>query len=463
MATMQAPSLRVASRSQTYVVAAFVALAMLLGGGGSPNPSAEVALQLAAAIAVAAYWWFGREQDKAPLPLAVIGVSALVLAVPIAQLIPLPPQIWHDLPGRSREIAALALVDAQDSWMPLSIAPHKTLASLLAMIPPLALAWMVATRTTRERGAILGSVALMALAGAILGTLQMAGPGDGFKLYADAHPGWLTGFHANRNAAADILLIGAVAAAGCYAISADRARWDHRITLGSTVLVLGAALLFTGSRAGIALVPIAAFGMLVMFAGSMAEHRFGPWALAIAAISALVILTAGLALFDSRLAYVATRFGMTDDFRLELWQDSFAALSASWPWGTGMGTFVEAFLPYERLDVVDLTMPNRAHNEYLEFAIEAGIPGLLVLVAIAGILVHLAIRAWHSQPQLRAAPIFGLTSFILIALHALVDYPLRNMAEACLAGVALGMLVRPRDDNASGAPGSGIKSLEDNK
>lgn len=461
MAKMQAPSLRVAGRSQTYVVAAFVALAMLLGGGGSPNPGTEMILQLATVLAMGAYWWTGRDRRTPAPQLEVIGITVLILTVPIAQLIPLPPSVWHDLPDRSREIATLSLIGAQGEWMPLSIVPSKTLSSLLAMIPPLALAWMVAQRTTSERGIILGVIALMALASAILGALQMAGPGDGFKLYPDAHLGWLSGFHANRNAAADVLLIGAVAAAGCYAINADRARWDHRIALASILVVVVGALLFTGSRAGIALVPIAAFGALAIFAGSMAENRFGPWALAIAAISALVLIAAGLAFFDTRLAYVATRFGMTDDFRLELWQDSFAALSASWPWGTGMGTFADAFLPYERLNVVDVTMPNRAHNEYLEFAMEAGLPGLLVLAGITAVLVRLALRAWRFERHARAAAIFGLTSFILIALHALVDYPLRNMAEACLAGVALGMLAQPRSRRLDQAADGDGRILEE--
>ena len=59
--------------------------------------------------------------------------------------------IGPDLATNMRDIAALALVEAQDSWRPLSIAPNKTLASLLAMIPPLVLAWMVAQRSASER------------------------------------------------------------------------------------------------------------------------------------------------------------------------------------------------------------------------------------------------------------------------------------------------------------------------
>ena len=152
MANMQAPSLRVASQRQTIVVALLVALAMLLGGGGSPNPSTELILQLAAIGAVSAYWWLGRGQQYPGGAGEIIAIALGIFAIPIAQLIPLPPSIWHELPDRSREVAALSLIGAQQEWMPLSIAPARTLASLVAIVPALFLAWMVAQCGTRARG-----------------------------------------------------------------------------------------------------------------------------------------------------------------------------------------------------------------------------------------------------------------------------------------------------------------------
>ena len=46
------------------------------------------------------------------------------------------PALWHALPGRANEIAALNLVGESGRWMPWSVSPPRTWASLFALIPP---------------------------------------------------------------------------------------------------------------------------------------------------------------------------------------------------------------------------------------------------------------------------------------------------------------------------------------
>ena len=430
-----------AGKFRTTLICALVALAISLGGGGSPNPFAELLLQILTAAILATVLWLDRSRIGIRAPLSLWKCCGLIFMLPLLQLIPLPPSVWHALPGREIEHAALALVGAQQQWMPLSIAPNRTLASLLAMLPPLVLALLVAGEGSRARGLVLGTIAAMALVSAILGAAQISGPGDALRFYPDAHPGWLTGFHANRNGAADLLLIGSIALAACFSGQARNLHTAATVALLASLSLLGVALLFTGSRAGIALAPLAGLAILAMvFRLNFGNARQWIWLLAM--MIGLAFVFASLAIFDQRLAFVASRFGMIDEVRLSLWDDSFAAVSASWPWGTGIGTFRQAFLPYESLDAVDATMPNRAHSDWLEFAMETGLLGYLILVAAAIPALRLA-RVSVADPSSRANAIFGLTTFNLIGLHALIDYPLRNMAVACLAGVALGMLVRP--------------------
>ena len=432
---------------RSALICLFVVLAIGLGGGGSPHPLAELLLQMSAATILAALAWSAG--DARALPSRTIwAICAIVLAIPVLQLVPLPPVWWQALPGREGQRAALDLVGLAESWRPLSIAPHKTLASLLAMVVPLALALLVAGENTAGRRRILATVALMALASAVLGTLQVAGPGDAFRLYDGSHTGWLTGFHANRNAAADLLLIGAVAAAARFAMRERQDGVTSAIGLTAALGVLLVALLLTGSRAGIMLVSVAAAGIAIPVTARQTSRR-NRWSAGFALVAALVIVLSAFAIFDQRLGYAAARFGMFDDTRIALWQDGARALAAGWPWGTGMGTFVDAFLPHEQLMHVDASMPNRAHSEWLEFAIEAGMPGYTVL-ATAIVLGAALARRSLGDPASRPAAIFALTSFILVALHALIDYPLRNMAGASLVAIALGMLARPQEPDTDG-------------
>ncbi len=163
----------------------------------------------------------------------------------------------------------------------------------------------------------------------------------------------------------------------------------------------------------------------------------------LAAAGALAALVAGAAVMfsgNSRLDSVLARFDASRDSRVDLWQDTLTAIGQYWPWGSGVGTFTRTFLPVERVETLDDLFPNRAHNDYLEFLLEAGALAPLILLAGLGCLAWLARRAWNAHRADRPAVLFALGTFMVIGLHSFVDYPLRNMAIASLAGVAAGLL-----------------------
>jgi hypothetical protein len=125
--------------------------------------------------------------------------------------------VWQALPGREIERAALDLIGASASWRPLSLSPSRTLASLLSLGPPLALMIMAGGLPFEVRKLLLAGIAGMTVISAVLGAAQLAAGGAAFRLYEHTHSGWLTGFQANRNAQADVLLIGMVALAAALA------------------------------------------------------------------------------------------------------------------------------------------------------------------------------------------------------------------------------------------------------
>ena len=136
------------------------------------------------------------------------------------------------------------------------------------------------------------------------------------------------------------------------------------------------------------------------------------------------------------------RFTDLQSTRGAIWTDTIFAIRQYWPVGFGMGGFEPAMLPAERLEVLIAAVPNRAHNEFLEIGLEAGALGYAMLAATVIACLTLARRAWRAAPAMRRQVIFGLGVLIILALHSIVDYPLRSMALACLAGVAAGMLVK---------------------
>ncbi|MDR7102065.1 O-antigen ligase family protein [Croceicoccus sp. BE223] len=432
------------SRAALICIVLLVAT-IVLGGGGTVNPGTEIALELVAVVCVLA--WLVTVRGRTA-PASVWILVGLVFIVPVLQLVPLPPFLWQALPGREMTRAALDLVGLADSWRPVSLVPAATLSSLLALGPPLALLWMVSQLDLRERQAVLLAIAVTVFAGGLLGAAQVVG-GRGFYLYDYSHFEWLTGFQANRNAEADVLVIGLLAFTAAQA-ARGQARAVRAAIAAVGVGFLALATVLTGSRTGIAI--LAVMLLPVVFA-HLRLLRVGNRRIAATFAAGILTLPAAvwLALRVPSLTRAVERFDGQRDFRLELWTDGWSAALAYWPIGGGVGGFVQLFLPFERLEVLDETSPNRAHNDYLEWLIEAGLPGIAVLLAVAIVVAVMILQAWK---RYRAAGgkdrevsaltlLFSCGTLTTIAAHSILDYPLRSMAIAGLLAVAAGLLTRP--------------------
>ena len=425
------------------LVSAFVVVALVLGGGGTPSAISEILVQLAFAVAVILWiWWADESAEVRRIPRMLLALAGIVIVLPVLQLIPLPPSLWQALPGRDLMVDALAQVDEAESWRTLSVAPFATLAALLAMIPAVGTMSAVSTLDRKDQRFLIAAIAALALAGAALGVVQMASGPGAFRLYEISHDYWLTAFYANRNAAVDFLLIGMMALTVWVASVARRRPLvpsDTGIFLILQAFLLLAVVL-TGSRAGIALLPLVLLSQFAILRVAGVARKLSN---SIAVVGGLVALVAASALAfagNARIGAVLARFDASGDARFDLWQDTLTAIENFWPVGSGLGSFSRAFLPSERFAVIDETFPNRAHNDYLEFLLEAGLAGAASLFAAVVLLTMLARKAWQRSPDRRPTTVFALGILMVIGLHSLVDYPLRTMALACLAGVAAGLL-----------------------
>jgi O-antigen ligase len=431
--------------------AAFVAAAMILGGGGSPNPATEILLQLLWAVVAIAWLWLpgSARLSGERVPWAI---AALALLVPCLQLVPLPPALWHAVPGQEDRVAALALVGGADRWQPLTLSPSRTLAGLLALLPPVWLFLLTAGLDLRGRDWLLRTIVAVGLAAVLLGTLQVSLGAGAPRIYPASNT-TLTGFQANKNAAADVFLIALVAAGLALATALRPAHRDGSplrpggaraawLGFGGIALALLTATALTQSRAGILLAPVALAGAWVILSPALGLAGGRRW-LPVAGVAAALLAGFAAVRFNAALGASFARFAAEDDFRRELWRDAWFALDRNWPFGLGLGGAANALIAAERLEVVDPSVPNRVHNDYLEFMLEGGMPALAIVAAIAVLLVWAARRRWRESPKARGHTVCGLTVLAIVALHSLVDYPLRSMALACLTGVGAGLLFAP--------------------
>jgi len=101
--------------------------------------------------------------------------------------------------------------------------------------------------------------------------------------------------------------------------------------------------------------------------------------------------------------------------------------------GSGGGTFYSNY-PQFRGDDVGGTYLLYAHNDYLQVAVETGIPGLLLCAALVLLSLREALRAIFKRhrPLLRGLGFGSLMGISAILLHSTVDFNLQIPANALL-------------------------------
>ena len=438
------------AEQSSILPALFLILALALGGGGSPSPLPEMFLEGLAAL-FALVWFVGAlgAPHWRRVPRSAWLIAAIVAGLPLLQLIPLPPFVWQALPGRAIEFDALSLIDEQSSWRTWALAPARTLGSLLSLGPPLLLLVMTSALNDNGRLALIRSIALMAIVTLVLGALQHAAGDDSpLNFYGDSRA-VLSGFQANNNSTADLLLVALMTGPVLVRGLAERRQIPNRpaivITIAGIFMALCAfAVVLTSSRMGIALLPIPLLASLWVLRPWLRITRHALLATLFAVVVAVPFCVV-LAQANPILAATIARFEFTHEFRPQLWRDGLFVAQKYFPFGVGMGDFVPALIADERLEVVRQALPNRAHNELIELTTEAGFFGLAALAAVCFVLVCEVRRTLRGATVISSDLVcFASTALGIFALHSMVDYPFRSLSLASLGAVCAGLLLAAR-------------------
>ena len=120
-------------------IAPLYLFACILLGGSAQGMFSNLALQLAG-IAILGWAAVSRMPVKdSPSARRIEWIAALAVLLVLLQLIPLPPALWSHLPGREFVAQGFALIGQPLPWLPLSLSPADTIATAMALLPPLAM------------------------------------------------------------------------------------------------------------------------------------------------------------------------------------------------------------------------------------------------------------------------------------------------------------------------------------
>lgn len=365
--------------------------------------------------------------------------SVLVFSVAV-QLIPLPADwvtaLQPHLLGEVRAFGGL------DEWVSLSSDALQTVLFLLYTIIGVALyvSFRLEGRSiiVHALKCLLG-VALFSLA---LGAVQVSTGGRTFDFWNSPHAVYGPGIFANRNHQA--LFLGMTIAAIWW--MAGQAAILHRMLAIALTLVLLIGVILTGSRAGMVLTLLLTIGGIWMF-DEKSRSGSRRWKAGWIAVASAVLAT--LAFVNLRVGQSLSRFNaVEDDLRWTFWRGTWNAAQAFFPGGSGYGTFVDAYALYETIDDLSPTYANRAHNEYLEYLVEGGLPFLIASTGALALLLLRTYRLFCRRDRSSSTPLQSLGALwtAAVLLHSLVDYPART--PAILTLFALGLALFFTDDGA---------------
>ena len=381
----------------------------------------------------------------------ILLMFAMIVCWFVVQASPWTPESWH-------HPAWAATATALDTPIggAVSIDPAMTLTALMRLLSYGGVFWLALQfgRNEAYAGKILWAIVITGFLYSVYGMIIEFGNFNTVLWYERwAYNDSLTSTFINRNSFATYAGLSLLAAMGLTfnefrrdaaggLMTLSGFRWIlEQITgrLGVLLLMtstIGSALLLTGSRGGMAAFTL---GLFVLSAGFILSPGSRPTVgIIITALCALFV--AGVMALSGEL--VLARFASaTNDAvgRTVFYRAVFDAILAD-PWiGAGYGTFEVSFPMVRDATITTPLLLDKAHNSYLEFAYEAGVPAFALMMGLLGGLVALCVHGIWKRREHRLYPCIGTAAAALVASHALIDFSIQIPAVAVLFAALLGV------------------------
>lgn len=419
--------------SSWLLASAISTLVLALTFGGGDQTAGDPAIQLSALVTLGLSWHRLRSVFLTPMARAGIALAFAAVALPLAQLLPLPTVIAVALPGRHAISSELFGVGAGIASH-LSLSPALTERSLWGLMPGLALFFSGLGLPPAGRQRLLATVVIFALVSVVLGLAQLAGgPASSLRFYRPTHAGDAVGFFANRNHFASLLYVALVLTAGLLAVYWRRGGGSRQYAaLGAAAVVFClTGLALARSRMGLALGMLALLGAAGILVSATSYGRaVRRWVVLTGLIGILAVVQIGLYGILSRL-----ETDPLQDARWEFFASTHRLAAHYAPIGSGFGTFSHAYQSSTPPAQQQSFYVNHAHNDYLEVAVEGGWPAIGWAIALVVWWLWCTWAAWRQPVNGHTLARAASLALLLLMLHAVIDYALRTSAMLAVAGL----------------------------
>ena len=399
-------------------------------------------------------------QGEVRLPVPIWPVLfALFVAL---QLIPLPTWLVGAIsPARLADTKIAGLEPASPGWMTLSIYPHDTLRTLMRFLAYLA-GFLVAAKVfdyRKEKSTLLRVLILLGCFEAGYGIVQYTTGWQKIFTYVKKYDlDEATGTYINRNHYAGLLelVLPLVLASVFYSFqvwsgrrhplehsrraSSERSPAAYQAIFYLFLLVLiVVGVMFSRSRMGIL---VTVFSLVFLAVLAQLRLRRKIWMLGVFFFLVLVLgygLWIGLNPVLARFESVRDPNYLQMEGRAAIWKDTLQLIRDFPLTGTGLGTFGVAYRKYQKT-LVQSTV-DHTHNDFLEFASDTGLVGVLLLFLPIFYLLGKMVGAFLGDSRgYRRAVILGcIGSTVGLLLHSITDFNLQIPANALIFSTILGI------------------------
>jgi O-antigen ligase len=431
----------------------YLLLCLIFGGASAAGGWSNLALQLIGLGLI--FWAVAARPSTPPSTAARDGMAILVLVLFLfaVQLVPLPPALWTHLPGRAPVVEGFRLLNRPLPWLPLSLEPYRTLSAGFWLIPAAA-TYLAMVRLGAFRAAWLAwAVAAVTLVSVTLGALQIVGGEESqWYFYRITNHGAMVGFFANANHLATLLVSTIPFLAAIY-LAARGGHGSVQKSSALLVILIGTLLVvFVGigvntSLAGIGLsVPVLGATLLMFYARKRPPPVWAPVLIGLLLVASVATVMSSP--FENNLT---TARADDEDSRRLTYARTLDAATDYFPFGSGIGTFQQVYRQHEDPAKTDNTYMNHAHSDYVELALETGLPGYVVLALFLLWWARRAIAVWRPEDPDVYARAASIASAAILA-HSLVDYPLRTAAIGAVFAMCCGLMSHARSHRRRGGP-----------
>lgn len=448
-------------RALRYGIIALLFLAPLLFGTVEPW---SLALMETTCISLFAVWIVGAIRKgegrlsyvKPPLLLPI----GIIFALSVMQVLPLPPSLLKLISPQTYKVYLdSAIYQDNPGWRTISLYPHATILEIVRLFAYLCI-YILTFQVLHDRESVGRMVMVVLVIGvfiALTGIFQIVSWNRKVLWLREFRSGFPFGAYFNRNHFAGLMemAIPVSIGMGIYLLPSVRKGQGLRsLTSGfftgmhankmiltmTGVIVMTTALFLSLSRGGIVALSLSMLFFGIALSLKQPTRNKG-WI--IVSIFIIIIFSVGWFGWEP----IIDKFGamknrdVSTGYRINVWRDTVGIVKDFPLFGTGLGTYEHIYPRYKTV-----SSPERwehAHNDYLEGAVELGIPGMSVALFLIVAFYRLMFMVLNKRndPGPRLLAIGGMTGITALMIHSLTDFNLHIGANGLFFSFLLGFSI----------------------